>query len=293
MMKVLCWSDSAQDGTDNVAGTRSSPETRVVSRFRNRLPVGIEPAGNPGTSGRLGGHTTPVKRMGQARNLSGGRAAEAYPGVAATFPVHQLLSWWIVPLASLWRGIRGFVGELWTVVCLGLLEHIDLPLCGLAHRPSLGRIPPLPVFPDPSFFSLDDRSARLDRSPDRVRAELNQGLICKQNLLCISRKAGFPKGNGLLDGSTDELRAVLTIAKGFLQAPNSRSIQPQCSLKVQTFWACHTGTIRRGRIFPQIDTHRHSSRYLLLTFKVSLIRIQLMKPVFRFRPFFRRESGAC
>ena len=161
------------------------------------------------------------------------------------------------------------------------------------QRPSLRRIPPLSAFSHPRIFSLDDRSPRLDRSPDRIRAELNQGLICKQNVLCISGKAGLAKGNGFLDGSADELRAVLAIAKGLIQALNSRSIQPQRSFDRQTFWACHAVTIRRGCISLQTDTSHLYERHLLLSYKVPPIRIQLMAPVFRFRPFSRRESAPC
>ncbi len=58
MMKVLCWSGGAQDGADNADGTQPSPETLVVSRFRYRTPVGMEPAGNPGLSGCLTAYST-------------------------------------------------------------------------------------------------------------------------------------------------------------------------------------------------------------------------------------------
>ena len=43
MMKVLCWSRSAEDGADNASGAQPSPETTVVSRFRYRAPVGLDP----------------------------------------------------------------------------------------------------------------------------------------------------------------------------------------------------------------------------------------------------------
>jgi len=70
------------------------------------------------------------------RNLSGSRAGKAYFAVAvATFPSHQSLSWRTVPPAPPRRGIGGFLGLLWAVVSLGVLEHIDSPLRGLAHRP--------------------------------------------------------------------------------------------------------------------------------------------------------------
>jgi Type IV secretory pathway, VirB3-like protein len=235
MMKVLCRSGSAQDGADSAVGTQPSPETPIVSRFRCRTPVRLEPARNPGFSSRWtacsgccvvsatlarprsmtrmrrargGGavlvcaawlvqtafgsasvtgddrsevlflalcrpaltwgvpfealalnvmvrsaaglelsaptiRRSPIPFWAAAvpihmllRNLSGGRAGKAYSGVAvATFPPHQSLSWWIVPLASPWRGIGGFLGLPWPIVSLEVLEHIDSPLRGLAHRP--------------------------------------------------------------------------------------------------------------------------------------------------------------
>ena len=357
MMRVLPWSGGAQDGANNTAGPRPSPETPVVPRFRYRTPVGLEPAGTPGFSDRwtacsrccvvwatlarprsmtrmrrarlrwravqrAAGQVTRAKALrrkgsGQSRaaaaslfrgavgrgfivghgrfalsNGPGDRLQTQIPDASRSREGRPLGApeW---PATTDWKccsshsaGPRGmprvFCSSLALIACIAR-----------GQRPSLRRLPPLSAFSDPRIFSLDDRSPRLDRSPDRVRTELNQGFICKQNFLCIRRKAGLPKGNGLLDGSADELRAVLPITKGLIQTPNGRSIQPQCSLKVQTFWACHTQTIRRIRIFLQIDTYWQYGGYLPLTFRVSLISMQLMSPVVRVRPFSRRESARC
>ena len=73
-------------------------------------------------------------------NLSGGSAGKAYSAAAvAAFPSHQSLSWRTVSPAPPWRGISGFLGPPWVIVSLGVLERIDAPLRGPAHRPRAKR----------------------------------------------------------------------------------------------------------------------------------------------------------
>ncbi|UNC16525.1 hypothetical protein FE249_20280 (plasmid) [Acidiphilium multivorum] len=133
----------------------------------------------------------------------------------------------------------------------------------------------------------------LNQPPHGVRPKLNQRFIRKENLIHIAGETNLLQRDRGFNGATDELGSILIIAENLIQALYGRSIQPQCRCNRKSLRSCHLVTIRQPCCFQQTDVFNHFTRHLLLTFKIPLIRMQLVLAVTRSRPCFAQEPAAC
>jgi hypothetical protein len=182
MMKVLCWSGGAQDGADNADGTQPSPETPVVSRFRYRAPVGMEPAGNPGLSGCLTAFSTCcVVWASLARSRSMVRMT------------HARLRWRAVQRAA------------------GRVARANAP-----RRKGRGKSR---AAADPLFrgsvwrkFIVGDGGLALSDGPsDRLQAKISDALVHEKVDLEVRVEGRTAERDFPLNSSADEVRAVLVL----------------------------------------------------------------------------------